>query len=184
MSPLLPLVETLRDDVRVVGTASSLLRGIDLAVGDVDILGRRRAIVDELSEGVAAAGGRCLSGPAGLENPEFAQYFSAFELSGVRVELSTVESTRGNTLPFGECAGDAPWENFDVALVEGFEVPLVASELRLLTEVARFRPANWKPIGAHLARHGYDNELFTRALLTLPAELQQVMRDAVTRGSD
>lgn len=176
---ILPLLEALGDDVRMVGTASSLLRGIELPVADVDILARQRATVDDLTVGTAAAGGRCVVGPAWLENPGFGQYFTEFDLSGVRVELCTVEPMPGGTLPFGECAGSAPWAYFDVVLVEGHRVPLVASELRLLSEIARFRPDHWRPIAAHLAREGYDHDRFDAALEGLPPELRHVMQDAV-----
>jgi hypothetical protein len=176
---ILPLVEALADDVRIVGTASSRLRGIDLPVADVDILARQRAAVDALTAGAIAAGGRCRFGPAWLENPDFGQYFTEIDVAGVRVELCTVEAVPGGTLPFGECAGSAPWDHFDVVVVDGHRVPLVASELRLLSEVARFRPDHWRAIGAHLSREGYDEDLFGAAIEALAPELRPVMQDAV-----
>ena len=48
ISPVLDDIVRLSERVRVVGTASSSLRGIVLPVADIDILGRDRATVDEL----------------------------------------------------------------------------------------------------------------------------------------
>jgi hypothetical protein len=124
--------------------------------------------------------GRCLSLPAWVENPEFGQYFASFELSGIRVEFSTVESNATGS-EFGECSGDAPWEHFDFLELEGHRVAVVASELRLLSEIMRFRPDRWEPIAAHLSRHGYDEGLLAAAIQRLPPDLQATMRDALHR---
>ena len=70
-------------------------------------------------------------------------------------------------------------DHFDLVVVEGHRVPLVVSELRLLSEVARFDPDHWSPIAAHLAREGYDEALFDEALDALAPELRAVMQDAV-----
>jgi hypothetical protein len=179
---LLPDLERLGDSVRIVGTASSVLRGIDVPAGDVDILASERAVVDQLATAAAAAGGRCLASPAWVESPGFRQYFASFELSGVRVEFSTVES--GTTMPeIGECTGDAPWRHFDVLDLEGHRVPVVASELRLLSEITRMRPDRWGPIAAHLSLNGYDEELLAAAMQQLRPDLRATMRDAVQKAS-
>jgi hypothetical protein len=175
---LLPTLEHLGDRVRIVGTASSVLRGIDVRASDVDILASECAVVDELATAGTAAGGRCISSPAWVENPEFGQYFASCELSGVRIEFSTVEAN--TTRPeISECAGDAPWQHFDVLELEGHRVRVVASELRLLSEITRFRPDRWKPIADHLARNGYDEDLLAAACRRLPPDLQATMRGAV-----
>jgi len=176
---LLPTIERLGERVRIVGTASSLLRGIDLPAGDIDVLARERGVVDELAAAATDAGAKCVSSPAWVEIPGFGQYFAAFELFGIRIELSTVESNA--TEPeIAECTGDAPWQHFDVVEIEGHRVALVASELRLLTEVTRFRPDRWEPIALHLTRGGYDEELLAAAADQLPPDVRAVMRDAVT----
>ena len=108
--------------------------------------------------------------------PRFGQYFASFELSAVRIEFSTVES---DSPEFGECTGDAPWQHFDILELEGHRVPVVASELRLLSEITRFRPDRWQPIAAHLTRNGYDAELLATAIRRLAPDLQATMRDAV-----
>jgi hypothetical protein len=180
---LLPTLERLGDRVRLVGTASSLLRGIEVRASDVDILASGRAVVDELATAAGAAGGRCLLSPAWVENPEFGQYFASFDLSGVRIELSTVEPNTAAPA-ISECAGDAPWRHFDVLDLEGHRVGVVASELRLLSEITRLRPDRWKPIGAHLARSGYDADLLAAASRRLPPDLQAIMRGAVQPTSE
>jgi hypothetical protein len=48
LHPLLYDIVRLSDRVRLVGTASSALRGIELPVGDVDVLAKDRETVDEL----------------------------------------------------------------------------------------------------------------------------------------
>lgn len=179
---LLPAIERLSERVRIVGTASSVLRGIEVPAGDVDILASERFVVDELATAAMDAEGRCLSSPAWVENPEFGQYFASFDVSGVRIEFSTVESK--STRPeMGECAGDGPWQHFDVLELEGHRVPVVASELRLLSEISRFRPDRWEPIASHLSRNGYDEELLAAAIQQLPPDLQATMRNAVPRTS-
>ena len=135
--PLLPLVERLGDRVLLVGTVSSCPRGISLPVADVDILARERPVVDDLAHAMAAAGGRRLSDPEWVTNPAFGQYFSAYDMAGVRVEVSTVEVAPRDAVSIGECTGDEPWSHADVVRVEGRLVRVVASELRLLSEVAR-----------------------------------------------
>jgi hypothetical protein len=179
---LLPDLERLGDRVRIVGTASSVLRGIDVPARDVDILASERAVVDQLATAAAAAGGRCLSSPACVESPGFRQYFASFELSGVRVEFSTIESN--STMPeISECTGDAPWQHFDVLELEGHRVPAVASELRLLSEITRDRPNRWEPIAAYLSRTGYDEELLAELSRRLAPDLQATMRRAVQSTS-
>jgi hypothetical protein len=179
---LLPDLEPLGDRVRIVGTASSVLRGIDVPAADVDILASQRGVVDQLATAAAAAGGRCVSSPAWVESPGFRQYFASFELSGIRVELSTVDSDSTES-EIGECIGDAPWRHFDVLDLEGHRVPVVASELRLLSEITRMRPDRWEPVAAYLSRNGYDEELLAAAMQQLPPDLRATMRDAVRKPS-
>jgi hypothetical protein len=144
--PLLDDLVRLSDRVRLVGTASSALRGIDLPVGDVDILTKDRETVDEL----AAAFG---SAPATLiETPFGHQYLADHWLEGVLVQLSTVESDVRDRRRLAECVGDAPWCYFSLVDVAGRPVPLVASELRrrrtscvvATTVGVRSPPTSWR----------------------------------------
>jgi hypothetical protein len=176
---MLPTIGRLRDDVRLVGTASSLLRGIELPVGDVDILARRREVVDELTAQARAVEAQCVASPGWIENPFFGQYFAEFDVAGTRVSFSTVEAHAAHPVAIAECIGDAPWAHFDIVDIGGPWVPLVASELRLLSEVERGRQDRWRPIGSHLAHHGFDHTLLAAAAESLPPELASVMRDAV-----
>jgi hypothetical protein len=171
-----------RDDIRVVGTASSWLRGIALPVGDVDVLAGARDTVDELHGALARIGGLTRMSPRALDEPGFLQYFAALEVGGVVVEVSTVES--GLAVPLSECAGAGPWEHVDHVAVGGHVLALVASELRLQSEVRRTRRDRWVPIGRHLARHGYDEDLLMAASDALPVDLRPTMRHAVATSTD
>jgi hypothetical protein len=62
----------------------------------------------------------------------------------------------------------------------GYSVPVVASELRLLSDVVRNRPERWYPVAARLAVEGYDDTLIDAALTQLPAELEAEVRTALT----
>ena len=162
LRPLLPTLERLLDEVRVAGTASSLLRGIDLPAADVDILAREATIVDALlAAAETAPGSRVVSAVDWVERPAVRQYLAEVEIAGVPVQFSTVEATdaAGDAGRLAECTGFAPWRHFDVLEVEGHRVAVVASELRLLSEVIRARPDRWGPIGAGLAAAGYDAKL-------------------------
>lgn len=179
--PLLPVLERLTKKVRIVGTASSILRGIDLPVGDVDILAKERPIVDELAAAAVEAGGIRLSAPTWMENPGFGQYFAEYDLLGIRFSFSTAELLSEESAEVEECTGDSPWNHFDLIELEGHKIPVVASELRLLTEIARSRPERWRPIGARLQRDGYNEALFAAALERLPFDYQKVMKSAVAK---
>jgi hypothetical protein len=180
MRPLLPSIARLAEDLRVVGTASSLLRGIDLPVGDVDIAGRHRDVVDALAGEAVRAKGACLSAPAW--HADWNQYFAEYVVAGVRVGFSTVETPVTEETPVHECVGAGPWEHYDVVVVEGHRVPVVASELRLVSEVIRDRPDRWRPLGMCLADNGYDAELLERALRGRPDEVASVVREALGTG--
>ena len=163
----------LSDRVRVVGTASSALRGIDLPVGDVDILARDRETVDEL---VAASG----APPAALLATPFGhQYLADHELGGVPVQFSTVESLASGRTRLAECVGEAPWRYYALVDVAGRPVPVVASELRLASDLMRGRDDRWRPIAAHLRAAGFDLELLERAVVGFPQELLDELQRAL-----
>lgn len=169
------------DDVRIVGTVASWLVGVDLPVGDVDVLARDRRTVDSMSAALTRAGIDCRTSPRLFDDGGHPQYFASFELDDTRIEVSTVESAGDGGL--SECAGRAPWVHSQVVSVgtgaARSELRVVASELRLLSEVRRGRPDRWRPIGDHLARRGIDLALFGEALMSLPDDLRSVMQDAV-----
>ena len=84
-------------DYRIVGTAAARLHGVQLPVGDIDVLLRERAGVDAFC--AALSSWSCLSPPTYLDGSR--QYFAAYAIGGVAVELSTVEGHNGSDT--GEC---------------------------------------------------------------------------------
>ena len=110
--------------MRLVGTASSLLRGIDLPAHDIDILFKNRGSVDQWFE--------ALSGGVEVDTPpawigDARQYFGRVLVGGVTVELSTVEV--GADTDTAECVGAGPWKYFDLVPCGDRTVPAVASDL-------------------------------------------------------
>ena len=157
----------------VVGTASSALRGIELPVADVDVLAWDRHTVDEL---VAASG----SPPAALIATPFGhQYLADHELNGVPAQFSTVESNVTGRRRLAECVGETPWRYFSVVEVTGRPVPVVASELRLASDLMRGRLDRWRPIAAHLLVNGFDLELLSQAVVGLPQLMLDELQDAL-----
>ncbi len=143
---------------RLVGTAAALLRGVPLPAADIDILVRERADVDAF--GAALAPFPCLFTPAWL--PEARQYYANYDVQGVEVGISTVEvETEADTV---ETFGRGPWQHFDLLPVGPYSVPVVALELRLLTELFRDRPDRFTPIMGFLRERGADLKLIRRGL--------------------
>lgn len=172
ISPVLDDLVRLSDRVRLVGTASSALRGVALPVGDINILARDRETVDEL---VVAFG----SSPAEvIQTPFGHQYLADHEIGGVSVQVSTVESSVSGRSRLAECVGEAPWRYFSLVDVAGRPVPAVASELRLASDLMRGRDDRWRPIAAHLLANGFDVELLSQAVLGFP----QPMLDELQRA--
>lgn len=151
--------------VRVVGTASSALRGIELPVGDVDILAKDPDAVDDL---VAATASK----PATwTETPFGRQYLANHSVAGVSVQFSTVESNVRGRKRLAECVGETPWRYFSLVDVDGRPVPVVASELRLASDLLRGRDDRWRPIAADLVAHGYDSDLLAQAVVGFPQHM-------------
>ncbi|HEX4492434.1 MAG TPA: hypothetical protein VH914_14585 [Acidimicrobiia bacterium] len=146
-------------ELRVVGTASSALRGIATAANDVDVVFRERAGVDEWF-GALAADGEVLHEPRWLAPS--CQYFARVRVVGAVVELSTVEiDDDGDT---NECFGRGPWTHFDVVVHGTTAIPVVATELRLITEIVRGRRDRIGPLVERLRRGPCDRALVRRGL--------------------
>lgn len=161
-------------EFRLVGTASCLLRGIDVAANDIDVLFRQRDTVDAW---VASAAHLAAVHDAPRWLPDAAQYFARLDIDGVTVELSTVEID-APTDTF-ECAGSGPWAHFDEVRCGEFGIRAVALELRLATDVARGRADRCEPIIGYLRAHPCDLALVERALVahSIPAgEIAVIMR--------
>ena len=148
-------------EYRLVGTASSVLRGISIPAGDVDLLLRQRGDVDRFGAAVMKIpGATCLSAPAPLDRPR--QYFARYLVDGVTVEVSTVEvETESDAM---ECFGSGPWTHFDLVPCGHHRVPAVATELRLITELTRDRPERSGPLLSYLHERGCDVALIERGM--------------------
>lgn len=143
---------------RLIGTAADLLRGVPLQPGDVDFLVKTRADVDTLTRALAAF--PSLTPPTWM--PCCAQYYAAFEVDGVQVDASTVESPSESG--FIEAIGSGPWTHFSQIAVGDRRVAVVAPELRLATELSRDRKDRAEIIAHWLRDHGCDAPLLKNAM--------------------
>jgi hypothetical protein len=154
---------------RLVGTAASAIRGVDLPVADVDVLFRERAGVDASFARLSPRADEAAR-PEWLADAQ--QYFARLVIDGVSVELSTVEFA--TALDTFECFGLGPWIHYDDVDWRDVRVPAVASELRLVTEVNRGRVEHVTRLVEHLRRVGCDTALLERALVN--AEVPEFAR--------
>lgn len=145
-------------DYRIVGTAAALLHGVQLPAGDIDVLLKTRAGVDAFSAALSAW--NCLSPPTYLEGSR--QYFASYDIAGVEVEFSTVEWP--NDSDTSECVGRGPWTHYSLMPCGPRRVPVVALELRLLSELARGRADRYGPIWEFMRLRQYDHDLVARGL--------------------
>jgi hypothetical protein len=159
---------------RLVGTGAAMLHGVDLPVGDLDLLVDERPSVDVFAAALASF--ECLEAPAWL--PEARQYYANYCVNGVEVGISTVEVTTESDVI--ETFGPGPWEKHYSSLPCGpYLVPTVDLELRLITEVHRDRPDRYTPLVDHLRTCGCDLDLVRRGLSigALPdAKVQEILR--------
>jgi hypothetical protein len=152
----------------LVGTASAVIRGVDLPAGDVDILLRERSSVDTFAAALSDLPVR--TPPTLLE--EARQYFAAYDVGGVPVEASTVEWETDSDCV--ETLGEGPWRCQERIPCGPYHIPAVALELRLAIELLRDRPDRYGPLLDWLRRNGCDTALFRRAMAArrLPREVQ------------
>jgi len=158
-------------EYRLVGTGVALLHGVQLPVGDIDILVKERGNVDAF--GSALSFFKCLFPPTWL--PEARQYYANYEVNGVEVGISTVEvETDSDAI---ECIGRGPWEHFSLIPCGPYVVPAVALELRLITELVRKRPDRYTPIIQYMQVNGCDIDFIRRGMgagrLGLPRALRE-----------
>lgn len=144
---------------RLVGTAASVVRGADVTVNDIDILLRERSAVDEWVTDLSKQH-TVEQVPMWLSDAR--QYFARVAIDDTMVEFSTVELPAETDAL--ECVGRGPWIHFDVVEWHGLRIPVVASELRLVTEAARGRPAQIQSIIQQLRADGCDTTLVARGL--------------------
>ena len=124
---------------RLGGTSAALLQGVQLPVGDIDLLAARREDVDVF--GAALASFPCLHAVSWI--PESSQYFARYEVHGVKVEVSTVE--RQVDSDGMECVGRGPWQHYVWIACGSHQVPAVRLELRLASELVRDRATGTNP---------------------------------------
>jgi hypothetical protein len=135
-----------------------------MPAGDVDVLFHQRAGVDAWFE-VLRLDVEVETAPEWIEDAN--QYFARLVVDGVNLELSTVEfESESDTV---ECFGAGPWQHYDVIPCGTLSVPCVATELRLLTELARSREDRSRPIIDFLRTTGANVPLIHRGLANLGA---------------
>ncbi|WP_214325287.1 hypothetical protein [Nonomuraea sediminis] len=163
---------------RVGGTGAALLQGVQLPVGDVDVLLARREDVDTVAAALSSF--PCLYAASWL--PESSQYFARYEVNGVDLEISTVEQEDDSDGM--ECVGHGPWQHFVLITCGSHRVPVVRLELRLATELLRDRSDRYEPLLDHMAAHGFDADLLDRAMTArgLSAERQRLVNDRLARS--
>ncbi|MFC4118374.1 hypothetical protein [Nonomuraea zeae] len=163
---------------RVGGTGAALLQGVRLPVGDVDLLVARREDVNTFAAALSSF--PCLYAASWI--PESSQYFARYEVSGVHLEISTVE--RETDSDEMECIGRGPWQHYVLIPCGSHRVPAVRLELRLATELFRDRPDRYGPLLDHMAAQGFDAELLHRAMAAhgLSAEHRRLVNDRLCRS--
>ena len=145
-------------EYRLVGTAASVLHGIDLPAGDIDILVKDRAAVDAFHAALSSF--PCSVVPR--HEADSNQYFASIEVDKVGMDFSTVEwESQSDTY---ECIGFGPWTHYKDLSSGPHIIPTVAIELRLLTELGRQRPDRYKPIIQFMKSNDFNKDLLTRGL--------------------
>ncbi len=145
-------------EYRLVGTAAALLQGVQLPAADVDLLVKERSGVDAFAAALSSF--KCLEPPAWL--PEMRQYYANYEVAGVEVGICTVEIE--STLDIFETFGPGPWQHFRLLACGPYSVPVVALELRLITELYRDRPDRFHPLIQFMQGHGCDVDFVARGM--------------------
>lgn len=155
----------------LVGTAATLLYGITLPAGDIDLLFKDRLGVDLFAKELSAvATVTILQQPIWF--PGSRQYFARYAINGAIVEFSTVESDTNDD--WHECVGRGPWESPIHIPCGEYLIPTVAVELRLLTELSRQRPERYQPILSYMRTHPCNVAFVQRGMIAhhIPQELQ------------
>lgn len=143
---------------RVVGTAAACLQGVDVPVGDIDVLVDRRDDVDTVA--AAQADSPCIAAPQWLTASQ--QYFACYSLDEVRFEVSIVEVSCHED--GWECQGPCPWRHYVTVDCEGHRIQCVRPELRLTSEFLRNHPDRYQPLLAYLRTHGAELDLLQHSL--------------------
>lgn len=159
----------------LVGTASAVLRGVPLHMGDIDLLMKERQGVDAFSAALSSF--PCLTPPTVLDF----QYYAAYDVHGIQVEASTVElATEADCV---EVMGEGPWKYHSLVDCESWSVPTVAIELRLATELMRDRRDRYAPLMDWMKRNGFNRDLLCRAMAARHVSQETQGRALVQMGS-
>jgi hypothetical protein len=178
---VLPTASTV--EYRLVGTAAMLLRSVHLPSNDIDLLFRERKGIDLFHQELMRSPTiEQHQSPAMLEGA--GQYFARYSMGGVVVEMSTVEfeiDTENDTV---ECLGGGPWEHYDLVPCGSCLIPVVATELRLLTELRRNRMERVQPILAYLRTHPPNTAFIQRGLIAhnIPQELRRIALEQIEQA--
>lgn len=171
MQAALPVAEHVQ--YCLVGTAATLLYGITIPAGDIDLLLRDRQDVELFAQALSAIPtATCLQPPIWF--PGSRQYFARYEIKGAIVEFSTVEFDVEISNDWQECVGRGPWESPVLIHCGVYQIPTIAIELRLLTELSRQRPDRYNPILEYMCAHPCNIDLVQRGMIaySIPQELQ------------
>jgi hypothetical protein len=166
-----PAVPRLR--YRLVGTGAACLQGVDLPVGDIDLLLARRDDIDAVAAALSHL--PCVTAPQWIDVSR--QYFACYSIDGVGFSFSTVEVPAEEE--GWECVGPGPWRHFTPVSIGGRDIDCVGLELRLVSELIRDRPDRYRPLLAHLAGQGADLELLHQSLAVreTPEHLASLVRE-------
>jgi len=152
----------------VVGTAAAVIQGVNLVAKDIDILVEKREAVDKVAHALERF--PCIKPPIWM--PDARQYYTAFEIQGTLVEISTVErETNSDCI---ETLGEGPYKHIERIKLGDHWVPVIKLELRLATELVRGRSERSLPLIRWLRKVGCDQPLLQRALQAgcIPEETQ------------
>ncbi|MEV1011881.1 hypothetical protein [Streptomyces sp. NPDC049881] len=157
---------------RLVGTAAASVQGVDLPVGDVDVLLARRRDIDAAAEALGHL--PCVSPPRWIAVSR--QYYACYAVDGIGFSVSTVEQDCAED--GWENQGPGPWRHHVTVDRDGLRLDCVRLELRLTTEFLRDRPDRYRPLLAHLRAHGADLGLLRRSLAVrgIPERLARLTR--------
>lgn len=163
---------------RLVGTGAACLQGVDLPVGDIDLLLDRRSDVAAVAAALAHL--PCPAPPQWIEVSR--QYFACYEIDGVGFSFSTLEQPCDDD--GWECQGPGPWRHYVSVDCGGHSIDCVSLELRLTTEFLRNRPDRYHPLLGHLATHGADRELLDQSLAirNVPDSLARLAQELPATG--
>jgi hypothetical protein len=158
---------------RLVGTGAACLQGVDLPVGDIDLLVARRSDVDAIAAALSHL--PCPAPPQWIEVTR--QYFACYEIDGVGFSFSTLEQPTDED--GHEVQGPGPWRHAVTVDCGGHQIACVSLELRLTTEFLRDRPDRYRPLLTHLAANGCDRELLEQSLTVrnVPEPLARLARE-------